>query len=132
MASFVGRLPDRTRVRVNLHADVPQVVARAEVLAEGWPTLDGDLWTWDGLAVRPEVQVRRHDLDWSEVDGVRNEGAPLVIDKAVARLGEALMLFPVATRVRSGVRRLSGWTTDGGQVEWLVAGDFGGCGCSGR
>lgn len=132
MIGFVGRDDAGRKVRVNFDGGRVVVMASGRVVAEGWPVVADGVWSWPGYTVRPDSRRTETALDWFEVDGERVDGGTLVADKAQAGLDGRLMLFPRTERVRGNVRRVSGLSVEGEPVEWLVSGDFGGCGCSGR
>lgn len=132
MIGFVGRDDAGRRVRVNLDGDRVRVMRSGAVVAEGWPVVAEGVWSWPGMTVRADSPRKETALDWHEVDGERAEGGTLVADKAQASVGERLVLFPRTARVRRGVQRLTGLSLSGEAVEWLVGGQFSGCGCGGR
>jgi len=129
MASFVGRTVDGDRVRVNMDAGAIVVVRAGVEIASGFPTVDGDLWTWPTATLRSISEVRTSELVWSEVDGVRTDGGTLVASKATAVIAGAVMLLPSTTQSPAGVHRLSGFSPEWAAVEWLVKRTKQGCGC---
>lgn len=131
-ASFVARTTDGARVRVTAGEDGVRVLRGGASVAEGWPEVEAGEWEIDGVRFRAEGAAKTTELTWHQIgDGPQVDGGTLVADRAEARVGPALMLFPTSTRVRSNVRSLSGFAPDGAPVTWLVSGKFSGCGCSG-